>query len=218
VADTGIATDIIKSAPIPHFKPAAPIPRHDAFDDLDYLFELKQDGFRALAYVDHNRARLMSRRANTYKSFFRLCEGIARELKCGEAVLDGEIVCLDSDGRPQFYELLRHRGKPVFYAFDLIWLDGKDLRELSLITRKHLLRSVVPQDSACLLYSDHIDQHGMALFRQACNRDLEGIVAKYRFGKYGESWFKIRNPTYSQREGRHELFDRKRSRVAGVGG
>ena len=209
---------IIKSVPIPHFKPAAPILRQDAFDDTDYLFELKHDGFRALAYVDHNRVRVVSRHAKTYKSFFPLCEAIAREVKCGEAVLDGEIVCLDSEGRPQFYDLLRRRGKPVFYAFDLLWLDGKDLRDLSLITRKHLLRSVVPKESAWLLYADHIDQHGMELFRLACDRDLEGIVAKYKFGAYGESWWKIRNPTYSQREGRHELFDRKRARAVGAGG
>lgn len=203
--------------PIPPIIPAAPVLRRDAFDHPDYLFELKQDGFRALAYVDHDGVRLVSRRAHTYKSFFPLCEAIAREVKCGEAVLDGEIVCLDFEGRPQFYDLLRRRGEPVFYAFDLLWLDGKDLRELSLITRQHLLRSLVPEESAAVLYANHIEQNGVEFFRLICDRDLEGVVAKYRFGKYGESWFKIRNPTYSQREGRHELFDRRRARTVGAG-
>jgi bifunctional non-homologous end joining protein LigD len=59
------------------------------------------------------------------------------ELDC-EAVLDGEIVCLDSNGRPQFYDLLRRRSEPVFYAFDLLWLDGEDLRTRPLVDRKRL--------------------------------------------------------------------------------
>jgi len=186
--------------------------RRDAFDDPDYLFELKHDGFRALAYVDHDGVRFVSRRANVYRSFPRLGEAITRELNC-EAVLDGEIVCLDSEGRPQFYELLR-RGGTVFYTFDVLWLDGEDLRDRPLIYRKGLLRLIVPRQSSALLYADHIEQHGMALFRMACTHDLEGIVAKYRHGSYGESWFKVRNPNYTQYKGRHELFDRKR----GAGG
>jgi len=71
--------------------------------------------------------RLISRRDNPYRSFGRLCGAIAAELRC-EAILDREIVCLDSAGRPQFYELLKRRGRPVFYAFDLLALDGEDLR------------------------------------------------------------------------------------------
>jgi bifunctional non-homologous end joining protein LigD len=190
--------------------------RRDPFDHPDYLFELKQDGFRALAYIDHDGVRLVSRHGNVYRSFPRLCEAINQDVK-RKAILDGEIVCLDSEGRPEFYKLLRRRGEPVFYVFDLLWLDGVDLRNHFLIERKQILRSILPERSSALLYADHVEQNGKEFFRLICDRDLEGVVAKYRYGAYGDSWWKIRNPTYSQREGRHELFDRKRVRAAGVG-
>ena len=81
------------------------------------------DGFRALAHVEGSGTRLVSRRGNVYKRFPDLCAAIGCDLH-HEAILDGEIVCLDSAGRPQFYELLRHRGEPVYYAFDLLSLDA----------------------------------------------------------------------------------------------
>jgi bifunctional non-homologous end joining protein LigD len=129
-------------------------------------------------------------------------------------VLDGEVVILDSEGRPQFYELLRRRGRgePVFYVFDLLWLNGHDLRLRPLIERKRLLRSIVPEQPSVFLYANHIERNGVEFFRLTCEQDLEGIVAKLRHGKYGEEWFKIRNPNYSQREGRRELFEKKRAR------
>jgi bifunctional non-homologous end joining protein LigD len=146
------------------------------------------DGFRALAYVGDDSARLISRRGNVYKSFPSLCAAIHIDLDC-EAVLDGEIVCLDSEGRSQFYELLRRRGRgePVFYAFDLLWLDGEDLRSLPLIERKRLLRSVVPEQPSAMLYANHIEGQGREFFRLACELDLEGIVAKLKHGDaYGQ--------------------------------
>jgi bifunctional non-homologous end joining protein LigD len=118
------------------------------------------------------------------------------------------------EGRSQFYELLRRRGQPVLYVFDLLWPDGEDLRERQLIERKRLLRSIVPEQSSSLLYADHIEQHGVEFFRLACERDLEGVVAKWRYGGYGQSWFKIRNPNYSQYAGRHELFETRNAATA----
>jgi bifunctional non-homologous end joining protein LigD len=125
--------------------------------------------------------------------------------------LDGEIVILDSAGRPHFYELLRRRGRgePVFYAFDLLWLDGQDLRPLPLLERKRLLRSIIPEQPSALLYASHIERNGLEFLRLTCEQDLEGIVAKLKHGRYGEGWFKIPNPKYSQREGRRELFERR---------
>jgi bifunctional non-homologous end joining protein LigD len=93
---------------LPQFTPAQLIRIREPFDDPGYLYELKMDGFRALAEISGGHVRMISRRGNTYKSFASLCTSIGTELKC-EAILDGEIVCLDSDGRPQFYELLRRR-------------------------------------------------------------------------------------------------------------
>jgi bifunctional non-homologous end joining protein LigD len=96
----------------------------------------------------------------------------------------------------------------VFYAFDLLWLDGEDLRSRPLIERKRLLREIVPEQPSVMLYANDIEAHGREFFRLACDQDLEGIVAKLKQGAYGEGWFKIRNPWYSQYEGRRELFDR----------
>ena len=101
-----------------------------------------------------------------------------------------------------------------FYAFDLLWLDGKDLRDRPLLERKRLLRSLIRRHPSVLLYADHVERTGVEFFRLTCERDLEGMVAKLKHGRYGTGWFKIRNPSYSQREGRRELFERKRAASA----
>src|ERR1700736_2852023 len=107
--------------PVANFTSTDLIRLREPFDSGDYLYELKMDGFRALAHFGADGVRLVSRRANVYKSFPRLCEAIRGALDC-EAVIDGEIVCLDPEGRPQFYDLLRRRGDRVFYTFDLLFL------------------------------------------------------------------------------------------------
>jgi bifunctional non-homologous end joining protein LigD len=99
-------------------------------------------------------------------------------------VLDGEIVYLAADGRPEFYNLMRRRTPQHFYAFDIVWLDGEDLREVPLVKRKQILRRVVPAQPAPLLYVDHYEMRGVELFRAACKNDLEGIVAKRKDGLY----------------------------------
>jgi bifunctional non-homologous end joining protein LigD len=107
-----------------------------------------------------------------------LAETLPAELRARSAVLDGEIVALDRHGKTQFKDLLFRRGEPRFYAFDLLWADGEDLRSLPLIDRKVRLRSLVPQHGERLLYCDHIEQDGEGLFRLACEHDLEGVVSK----------------------------------------
>src|SRR5205085_1633875 len=140
--------------------------------------------FRALAYVDRGQMHLVSRKGNAYKSFAGLCDAIAFELAGHEAVLDGEIVYLDADGRPQFYSLLRHRGPQRLAAFDLLWLDGRDLRMMPLLKRKRRLRALIGCDCESLLYVDHINGAGGDFHRVACEQDLEGIVAKLKTGLY----------------------------------
>ena len=145
-----------------------------------------------------------------FKSFRSLNLAIADELK-HSVVLDGEIVCLDSEGRSQFYELLFRRGEPRLCAFDLLWIDSENLKYTSLIDRKRRLRSIIPPSDR-IFYCDHIEQYGESLFRMACERDLEGIVAKQKDDPYveGTRWLKIRNIDYNQWAGRHELFERER--------
>jgi ATP-dependent DNA ligase len=151
-------------------------------------------------------------------SFSGLSDAITANLDiAGKTVIDGEIVCVDRHGHPQFKELLFRRGTPCFFAFDLLMLSEKDCRTERLIDRKQELRRLLNRASAVsrLKYVDHIDQHGKALFQRVCESDLEGIVAKHKFGPYvadrdSSTWVKILNRGYSQKQGREELFERDR--------
>src|SRR4051812_20780183 len=199
------------------FQPMALFRRPDIFSHPDWIFEIKHDGFRGLAYVEAEHARLLSRRGNPYKSFGELSGWIGRHLKVENAVLDGEIACLDSDGRSQFTELLYRRGDPYFYAFDILWLNGRDLRDLPLLKRKEILRDIVPASPSRILYSDHIEEHGPQIYDFACQHDLEGVVAKWKHGSSlpnsnATTWIKIKNPAYSQMEGRNEKFEARQDK------
>jgi bifunctional non-homologous end joining protein LigD len=147
-----------------------------------------------------------------YKSklFVELANSLAARLKVKSAILDGEIVCLAGDGKPVFNDLMFRRHPPCYCAFDLLWLDGKDFRQRPLLERKARLRRILPAESSDLLYVDHIAGRGVELFRSVCQRDLEGIVGKWSKGRYAPdeptTWVKVKNPAYSQAEGRHELF------------
>lgn len=99
-------------------------------------------------------------------------------------MLDGEIVCFDKRGCSQFKDLLFRRGEPRFIAFDCLYRDGENLQYLPLSERKHRLRGVIPESRENLLYCDHVEGVGEALFRFACERDLEGIVAKHKSDPY----------------------------------
>jgi bifunctional non-homologous end joining protein LigD len=117
----------------------------EPFNHPDWLFEIKWDGFRCLVFIEDGRCRLVSRKGNLFKSFSALNVALPEECKAECAVLDGEIVCLDQNGVSQFSDLLFHRGEPRFCAFDLLSLNGEDLRYLPLTDRKHRLKGIVPQ-------------------------------------------------------------------------
>jgi bifunctional non-homologous end joining protein LigD len=104
---------------------------------------------------------------------------------------------------------MRRRSPQHFFAFDLLWLNGRDLRALPLLERKRLLRQVVPPQPCPVLYVDHVAGNAVELFDAVCARDLEGIVAKPADGRYtpeATTWAKIKNPAYSQAEGRAYFF------------
>jgi bifunctional non-homologous end joining protein LigD len=148
------------------------------FDSPDWIFELKHDGFRSLAYIDHGRCRLISRRNLAYRSFDNLKAALAK-LRVKDAVLDGELVCLDASGRSIFNQILYRRSEPVFYAFDLLWLNGKDLRQLPLWKRKQRLERLIRAARIpALLYAHHIEEHGVRLFAAICAQNLEGHRCK----------------------------------------
>jgi bifunctional non-homologous end joining protein LigD len=151
-----------------------PLARFDApFEHPDWIFEPKFDGFRAVAYIEGGACRLVSRNRNAFKTFEPLAQAIAQDLADRSAILDGEIVRPGPDGRPMFHELMRRRGPFCFYPFDLLWLDGGDLRDRPLLERKRLLRKLLPRHPKSVLYVDHVAS-GTDLFQVICDRDMEG--------------------------------------------
>jgi bifunctional non-homologous end joining protein LigD len=207
-----------------HLNPVPLRSRTVPFDHPDWLFELKYDGFRALACIENGRCRLVSRNGHRFSTFSDLEKWIEASVPTRNAVLDGEIVCVDDTGRPQFADLLFHRGDPCFFSFDLLIRDGYDWRSATLMDRKQELRRLLAGTSGDVpvKYADHVEGAGIALFERVRELDLEGIVGKYKYAPYGTSrddstWYKIRNRDYSQMHGREQLFERDRHRepVAG---
>jgi bifunctional non-homologous end joining protein LigD len=197
-------------------EPFTPLPLErvrEPFDDPACVYELKYDGFRSLAFLTPTAAVLVSRNGNSFGRFAPVARTLRDRLRVRSAVVDGEVVCLDAAGRPRFNDLLFSRGVPVFVAFDLLALDGRDLRRLPLLQRKRRLRPLIPDRSDCILYADHVVGTGRDLFSVVCRNDLEGIVAKVATAPYalvdGRSpWIKVKFRDYSQARDRHELFAR----------
>jgi ATP-dependent DNA ligase len=124
--------------------------------------------------------------------------------------------------RPAGVEDCESRDWPHFIAFDVLSIDGKDLRDRPLVERKRRLRAIMPRIESRLVYMDHVVGRGSELFAAVCEQDLEGIVAKWKRGRYHSdgmttSWLKIRNALYSQMEGRPELFGARRPRTPSKG-
>ena len=158
----------------PKISPIIPVRRRDLFESSEWVYELKHDGFRALAYLNGGRCRLISRRGNEMKRFNDLASLVAKDVKVSSAVLDGEIVALDGTGKPAFYDLMKRQCQAVYYAFDILWMNGRDLRELSVLRRKQILRSVIPRKSACVGYVTYVDRQAMKLFEMIKKTDLKG--------------------------------------------
>jgi bifunctional non-homologous end joining protein LigD len=159
-----------------------PLARFDApFEHPDWIFEPKLDGFRAVAYVEGGACRLVSRNRNAFMTFEPLAQAIAQELSGRSAILDGEIVRPGPDGRRMFYELMRRHGPFCFYAFDLVWLDGRDLRDRPLVERKALLRKLLPRRAKSVLYVDHVAS-GTDLFQEAAIG--RSVFPSWRVSKY----------------------------------
>jgi ATP-dependent DNA ligase len=124
---------------------------------------------------------LVSRNLKQF-NFVILSNSLA-ELPVKNAILNGEVVCLDNNGVSQFNYLISRKHEPLFYAFDLLWLNGKDLRRLPRLDRKRKLEQLVKK-AKCreILYAHHIVRNGVGFFEEICARDLEGIIAKRKRG------------------------------------
>ncbi len=172
----------------------------EPFDDPDWLFEIKWDGYRAICTVQEDGSvELISRNGLDFLSKFPSLRELANAWTTLPIVVDGEIVNLDSQGRSSFQRLQESLKNPrshiTFAAFDLLYADGKDLRKTPLEERKALLeRSIADND--LVLYSKHVDGKGCALFAQAQKKSLEGIIGKKRDSLYVErrtrDWVKIK--------------------------
>jgi bifunctional non-homologous end joining protein LigD len=165
-----------------------------------WLHEMKYDGYRTLIAIGGGEARAYTRSGLDWSEKFALLVADAAKLKVRSALIDGEAVVLDAEGRSSFQALQNAtRGSPDaidYFAFDLLELDGEDLTGLPLIERKAKLKTVLPEGSARILYSDHIVGNGEKLLNQFCAAGLEGVISKLATGRYVGSrngdWLKIK--------------------------
>jgi ATP-dependent DNA ligase len=132
---------------LPRVQPITPILRKEPFDGPGWLFDIKYDGFRGPCYVEHGRARFVSRNGKPLGRFAAVAAEVAAVLAVDELVIDGEVIVADETGRPQFYDLLRGTRAPAYVAFDLLWRDGADLRPLPLSERRSALRGFLAKPS-----------------------------------------------------------------------
>jgi bifunctional non-homologous end joining protein LigD len=180
--------------------------------DPQWIYEPKFDGFRGVLYVSGRECCIRSKRGNVLSRFADLALRVGAELHARDAVLDGEVVALDDEGRMDFRALLASKGWLHYAAFDLLWLNGKDLRPLPLVKRKRRLEQLIPANNSTLSRVLAVEEHGRELFEAAQRLDLEGIVAKRKADPYSPQtvWYKVKNPAYTQAEGRGELFHKPR--------
>jgi bifunctional non-homologous end joining protein LigD len=192
---------------LPKIEPVRPVRVKSVPVGREWVYELKLDGFRGVLTIEDGRGRFTSKTSRPMPRFQELADGLARTLRVRDAILDGEIIVM-SEGGPDFYALFFRRGEPAYAAFDLLWLNGRDLRALPLWRRKKRLETLVAKSP--IAYVEHVDDP--ALFAATAKQDLEGIVAKKRGDAYGPEthWVKVKHAGYTQMEGRWELFDRRR--------
>jgi bifunctional non-homologous end joining protein LigD len=155
-----------------------PTPRKFPFSDPDWIFEPKWDGYRALCLIKQGCVRFMSRNKKELTERFPELASIHRAIKVHSAILDGEIVGLDKNDLPCFDDLQnRKKCFVVYFVFDLLMLNGNDLRNEPLIERKRLLKPVLKKSSV-LRYTDHVVGEGEQLFAALSKLGLEGMIAK----------------------------------------
>ncbi|MCL4417648.1 MAG: non-homologous end-joining DNA ligase [Actinobacteria bacterium] len=205
-----------KTGEITHFKPMLATLIEKPFDSNEWVFEIKWDGYRAIAEIQKNNVTLYSRNDLNFNSQFPEITESLKKMHIS-TVLDGEIVVLDKQGRSQFQLLQQYlkykEGMLVYYVFDILYLEGYELIKLPLITRKKLLKQILlsshrdikgsnmsnNMESSIknIKFSDHIEKEGIAFFNEATKNGLEGIMAKksdsiYIPGSRTNKWLKIK--------------------------
>ena len=198
-------------APMPHeIYPMLATSIEEPFDSPEWLFEIKWDGYRAIAFVEQGRVRYVSRNQNDLTAQYADLRDLPKFVNAKSAVLDGEIVALDEQGHSSFSLMQQRTGfrdrnrrvapqpevSVLYYAFDLLHLDGYDLRRVPLEQRKAALSSIFAGPSDTMRLSDHFLANGKSLFEVARAQGLEGILAKRRASCYEErrtrEWLKVK--------------------------
>lgn len=174
----------------------------EPFDSDDWIYEIKWDGYRVVSYLDKGKVEMRSRNNLSFNEKFNVI-GDALKKWPVRAVVDGEIVALDEKGHANFQQLqnvLKNKDTAhlVYYVFDIIWYDGRDLTQLPLLERKEILKSIMPKKNDVVRYSDHIVGQGTRLLSSAVREGLEGIMAKkadsiYEVNRRSTSWLKMKN-------------------------
>ncbi|WP_374029572.1 DNA ligase D [Bdellovibrio bacteriovorus] len=167
-----------------------------------WVHETKFDGYRMQAHVERGKVSFHTRTGLDWSKYFPSIQKALENLNAVNAIIDGEAVWLDDEGRSNFQKLQNamkahdpHR--IIYYAFDLLFLDGEDLRPLPLKERKHRLEKLIKSlKSPLIRYSDHIEGHAQAMFKAVCDYKLEGLISKnqesaYRSGRGGD-WLKTK--------------------------
>ena len=188
--------------------PMLATPREAPFSHPDWLFEIKWDGVRLLALIDGGRLRLITRNGRDVTAHYPDLHPLPLKVRARRAVIDGEVVALDDNGRSDFGRLqkrmhverpskLQIEDTPVhFYVFDLLYVDGYDLRGAALIDRKRCLREILQPSSEPVRFSDHVLERGEEVFEAARTHGAEGILAKRTESPYvsarSQDWFKIK--------------------------
>jgi len=173
----------------------------------EWVYELKIDGFRGMLEIQNGRAQFTSKNSNPMRRFQSLATSLVKRLGVRNAILDGELLVMGKNG-PDFRALFYGRREPAYAAFDLLWLNDRDLRSLPLWRRKNALRKLVARSP--IGYVDHV--RDPALYTIVSQRDMEGIVAKRRGDPYRDDtlWLKVKCAGYSQMVRRWEMFARPR--------
>jgi bifunctional non-homologous end joining protein LigD len=174
----------------------------DPFNSPDWIFEGKMDGYRAIAVIDSDgKLRLWSRNHLPLEQKFPTIQGAVSSLSLRSTILDGEIVALDESGIPRFQLLQQWQKRPtapvVYFLFDLLWSDGRDITGKTVLQRRERLQEIVPAVPG-IQVGGYVENRGKDLFQLAKEKGLEGIIAKrksstYRPGKRSPDWLKIKS-------------------------
>jgi bifunctional non-homologous end joining protein LigD len=171
------------------------------FDDPDWIFEIKLDGYRAITVFDAaGKPRLWSRNGLPLEAKFPAITQIVSKLKLRSTILDGEVVAVDEKGIPRFQLLQRFQKQPnaptLYYVFDVLWFQGDELTQKPILERRKVLERIL-KPAAGVQLGSYVEAEGKALFELTKEKGMEGIIAKrkdslYRPGKRTSDWLKIK--------------------------